>query len=138
MTTTRETIEAAFRGDVELEAARPAVDEALGLLDRGEARLAEPGPEGWTVNGWLQEAILLHFRLARMAVIELLEGAPRAACEQRLIERTRQYAKRQQTWLKRLTDVRLVDGTLDVSEAAAQIEVLLAAERARSPLPSAP
>ena len=30
--TTRETIEAAFRGDLEPEAARAAVDEALGLL----------------------------------------------------------------------------------------------------------
>ena len=54
-------------------------------------------------------------------VIELLEGAPRAACEQRLVERTRQYAKRQQTWLQRLTRVHLVDGTLPVNEAAAQI-----------------
>jgi len=71
-------------------------------------------------------------------VIELLEGAPRAACEQRLVERTRQYAKRQQTWLRRLSRVHLVDGTLPVNEAAAQIDVLLAAERERSPLPSAP
>ena len=71
-------------------------------------------------------------------VIELLEGAPRAACEQRLVERTRQYAKRQQTWLRRLSRVHLVDGTLAVNEAAAQIDVLLAAERERSPLPSAP
>ena len=68
--TTRETIEAAFRGDIDAEAARDAVDEALGLLDRGEARLAEPGPDGWTVHGWLQQAILLHFRLQRMEVIE--------------------------------------------------------------------
>ena len=71
-------------------------------------------------------------------VVELLEGAPRAACEQRLVERTRQYAKRQQTWLRRLRRVRLVDGTLPVNEAAAEIEVLLAAGRERSPLPSAP
>ena len=59
MTTTRETIEAAFSGAIPAEDARAAVDEALGLLDRGEARLAEPGPDGWTVNGWLKEAILL-------------------------------------------------------------------------------
>ena len=64
-------------------------------------------------------------------VVELLEGAPRAACEQRLVERTRQYAKRQQTWLRRLRRVRLVDGTLPVNEAAAEIEVLLAAGRER-------
>ena len=44
--------------------------DAIGLLDRGEARLAEHGPDGWTVNGWLQQAILLHFRLQQMEVIE--------------------------------------------------------------------
>ena len=65
MTTTRETIEAAFSGAIPAEEARAAVAEAIGLLDRGEARLAEPGPDGWTVNGWLQQAILLHFRLRR-------------------------------------------------------------------------
>ena len=68
--TTRETIEAAFRGDIPADEAAHAVAEAIALLDRGEARLAEPGADGWTVNGWLQEAILLHFRLQKMAVIE--------------------------------------------------------------------
>ena len=69
--TTRETIEAAFRGDLPVEEAADAVAEAIALLDTGEARLAEPGPDGaWTMNGWLQEAILLHFRFALMAVID--------------------------------------------------------------------
>ncbi len=70
MTTTRETIEAAFNGAIPAADARAAVDEAIGLLDRGEARLADHGPDGWTVNGWLQQAILLHFRLQQMEVIE--------------------------------------------------------------------
>ncbi|MDX6377178.1 MAG: 2,3,4,5-tetrahydropyridine-2,6-dicarboxylate N-succinyltransferase [Gaiellaceae bacterium] len=70
MRTTRETIEAAFSGAIPAADARAAVDEAIGLLDRGEARLADPGPDGWTVNGWLQQAILLHFRLQQMEVIE--------------------------------------------------------------------
>ena len=70
MTTTRETIEAAFSGAIAAEDARAAVADAIGLLDRGEARLAEHGPDGWTVNGWLQQAILLHFRLQQMEVIE--------------------------------------------------------------------
>ncbi len=49
--TTRETIEAAFRGDLPVEEAADAVAEAIALLDTGEARLAEPGPDGaWTVN----------------------------------------------------------------------------------------
>jgi 2,3,4,5-tetrahydropyridine-2-carboxylate N-succinyltransferase len=69
--TTRETIEAAFRGDIETEEARDAVAAAIGALDRGEERLAERDANGaWQVNGWLQQAILLHFRLASMAVVE--------------------------------------------------------------------
>jgi 2,3,4,5-tetrahydropyridine-2,6-dicarboxylate N-succinyltransferase len=43
-------------------AARAAVDEALGLLDRGVIRVAEPSAEGWVVNGWVRMAILLYFR----------------------------------------------------------------------------
>jgi 2,3,4,5-tetrahydropyridine-2-carboxylate N-succinyltransferase len=68
--TARETIEAAFRGDLDAERARAAVAEAIRLLDTGEERLAEPTPDGWVVNSWLQQAILLHFRLQEMAVIE--------------------------------------------------------------------
>ncbi len=43
---------------------RKVVDEALGLLDSGRARVAEPdGKGGWTVNQWLKKAVLLSFRL---------------------------------------------------------------------------
>ena len=42
---------------------RDAVEEAFRLLDTGEARVAEPGPDGWTVNQWLKKAVLLSFRL---------------------------------------------------------------------------
>ena len=42
---------------------RAAVEEALGLLDAGELRVAEPGPDGWVVNEWLKKAVLLSFRL---------------------------------------------------------------------------
>ena len=42
---------------------RTAVDEALGLLDAGKMRVAEPGPDGWVVNEWLKKAVLLSFRL---------------------------------------------------------------------------
>ena len=68
------TIEAAFdnrdsigpdtTGDV-----RDAVVQALGLLDRGEARVAEKGAEGWVVNQWLKKAVLLSFRLNDMTAI---------------------------------------------------------------------
>jgi len=45
-------------------AVREAVDAALGLLDEGSARVAEPdGAGGWRVNQWLKKAVLLSFRL---------------------------------------------------------------------------
>jgi 2,3,4,5-tetrahydropyridine-2-carboxylate N-succinyltransferase len=69
------TIDAAFenRNDVSPStkgAVREAVDEALDLLDRGEARVAEKQANGaWQVNQWLKKAVLLSFRLNDMSVI---------------------------------------------------------------------
>jgi 2,3,4,5-tetrahydropyridine-2-carboxylate N-succinyltransferase len=63
------TIDAAWDARDELDFAttgevRDAVERVLGLLDRGEARVAEPdGAEGWRVNQWLKKAVLLSFRL---------------------------------------------------------------------------
>ena len=61
------------RGDV-----RDAVENALDLLDRGKARVAEKlpgatGPNSWKVNQWLKKAVLLSFRLNDNA---LIEGGP--------------------------------------------------------------
>ncbi|MDP2410133.1 MAG: 2,3,4,5-tetrahydropyridine-2,6-dicarboxylate N-succinyltransferase [Pseudolabrys sp.] len=51
-------------------AVRKAVDTALGLLDSGEARVAERQSDGvWQVNQWLKKAVLLSFRLNDMSVI---------------------------------------------------------------------
>jgi 2,3,4,5-tetrahydropyridine-2,6-dicarboxylate N-succinyltransferase len=51
---------------------RDAVDEALNLLDRGAARVAERRADGtWQVNQWLKKAVLLSFRLADMSVVPL-------------------------------------------------------------------
>ncbi len=51
-------------------AVRKAVDAALELLDRGQARVAEKRPDGsWQVNQWLKKAVLLSFRLNDMSVI---------------------------------------------------------------------
>ena len=44
-------------------AVRDAVVAALELLDSGQARVAEKGADGWTVNQWLKKAVLLSFRL---------------------------------------------------------------------------
>jgi 2,3,4,5-tetrahydropyridine-2,6-dicarboxylate N-succinyltransferase len=48
---------------------RDAVDEALMLLDRGEARVAEKKDGVWSVNQWLKKAVLLSFRLNDMGLI---------------------------------------------------------------------
>jgi 2,3,4,5-tetrahydropyridine-2-carboxylate N-succinyltransferase len=65
----RDAISAATTGAV-----RDAVDEALGLLDSGQARVAEKQADGdWVVNQWLKKAVLLSFRLNDM---EVISGAP--------------------------------------------------------------
>ena len=49
---------------------RAPVEAALTLLDRGEARVAEPdGTGGWWVNQWLKQAVLLSFRLYDNALV---------------------------------------------------------------------
>tara|TARA_A100001391_G_scaffold83275_2_gene54517 strand:- start:19487 stop:20329 length:843 start_codon:yes stop_codon:yes gene_type:complete len=68
-------IEAAFedRANVTVASREVAgvVNEALQLLDSGEARVAEPdGNGGWQVNQWLKKAVLLSFRLRDNVVIE--------------------------------------------------------------------
>ncbi len=68
------TIDAAFEDRANIgtdtgDPVRGAVNAALGILDRGEARVAEKGPNGWTVNQWLKKAVLLSFRLNPMAAI---------------------------------------------------------------------
>jgi 2,3,4,5-tetrahydropyridine-2-carboxylate N-succinyltransferase len=50
-------------------AVREAVDEALNLLDSGQARVAEKSGNEWTVNQWLKKAVLLSFRLNDMTAI---------------------------------------------------------------------
>lgn len=47
------------------------VEAAIGLLDRGEARVAEPGPDGWTVHAWAKQAVLLYFRIRDLATSEV-------------------------------------------------------------------
>jgi len=63
----RDTINPETSGEV-----RSAVEEALGLLDGGQLRVAEPignGNHQWQVNQWLKKAVLLSFRLNPMNVI---------------------------------------------------------------------
>src|SRR5262245_16355670 len=48
------------------EDARTVFDELLHELERGRIRAAEPGADGWQVNAWVKEGILLGFRLGRL------------------------------------------------------------------------
>jgi 2,3,4,5-tetrahydropyridine-2-carboxylate N-succinyltransferase len=65
----RDEIGPSTKGEV-----REAVEEALDLLDRGAARVAERASDGsWRVNQWLKKAVLLSFRLNDMSEIA---GAP--------------------------------------------------------------
>ena len=50
---------------------REAVDEAIGLLDSGAVRVAEPAGSGWRVHEWLKKAVLLYFRLHDNAPVEM-------------------------------------------------------------------
>jgi len=68
----RDGVSTATRGEV-----RDAVDHALELLDKGEARVAERQASGkWKVNQWLKKAVLLSFRLNDMSAIS---GGPGSA-----------------------------------------------------------
>ena len=42
---------------------KEAVEAVIGLLDRGEARVAEKIDGQWAVSAWLKQAVLLYFRL---------------------------------------------------------------------------
>jgi len=56
----------AIRGDTDLIA---AVQDALELLDSGNARMAEKVDGDWRVNQWLKKAVLLSFHLNDSQVI---------------------------------------------------------------------
>ena len=61
----RETVSTTTRGEI-----RDAVERALELLDKGEARVAEHEASGkWKVHQWLKKAVLLSFRLNDMSAI---------------------------------------------------------------------
>lgn len=72
----KDTIEAHFenRSRITPSTATPelhaAVRHAVELLDRGEARVAEPRDGHWLVNEWLKKAVLLYFRLHSNRVID--------------------------------------------------------------------
>jgi 2,3,4,5-tetrahydropyridine-2,6-dicarboxylate N-succinyltransferase len=64
----RTSIEATFAEPRRLDAAenRQAVEDTIAALDRGELRLAEPADGDWIVHSWIQQAILLYFRVRQL------------------------------------------------------------------------
>jgi 2,3,4,5-tetrahydropyridine-2-carboxylate N-succinyltransferase len=67
----RETVSPASGAEV-----RAPIEAVLDLLDSGRLRVAEPRPDGWAVNAWAKQAVLLSFRLNECAPMPGAGGAP--------------------------------------------------------------
>jgi len=50
---------------------REAINETLSLLDAGRLRVAEPSNQGWVVNEWVKQAIILYFPIRQMETMEV-------------------------------------------------------------------
>lgn len=46
-----------------------AIDQIIGLLDKGQLRTAEPTAHGWQVNEWVKKAVILYFPTQKMETI---------------------------------------------------------------------
>ena len=66
-TITKAYTDSSYRDDM----VKDAVEATIGLLDRGECRVAEKIDGTWVTHAWLKQAILLYFELAQMEVIEM-------------------------------------------------------------------
>lgn len=52
------------------KASLEAVQDTIAALDGGRVRVAEPDGDGWRVNQWVKQAILLYFQMAGMQTID--------------------------------------------------------------------
>jgi 2,3,4,5-tetrahydropyridine-2-carboxylate N-succinyltransferase len=50
---------------------RKAIEEVIGLMDKGKIRVAEPADGGWIVNEWVKKAVILYFPIREMKVTEV-------------------------------------------------------------------
>ncbi|MFO8022944.1 MAG: 2,3,4,5-tetrahydropyridine-2,6-dicarboxylate N-succinyltransferase [Perlabentimonas sp.] len=48
-----------------------AVEATIGLLDKGDIRVAEPTSDGWLVNEWVKKAVVMYFPSRKMETIEV-------------------------------------------------------------------
>lgn len=65
----RTAVEAAFADLDLLPGATDAVRRTIAALDRGQVRVAAKTSNGWVVNEWVKEAILLYFRLTEVVTM---------------------------------------------------------------------
>jgi len=49
---------------------REAIEVTIGMLDRGEVRVAEADGDDWLVHEWVKQAVLLYFRIRGLEVSE--------------------------------------------------------------------
>ena len=61
----RAAVEEAQRDRATLERHASAVREVVYRLDQGTLRVAEKDSGGWTIHGWIQQAINLFFGLSQ-------------------------------------------------------------------------
>jgi len=64
----RAAVEEAQRDRASLDRHANAVREVIYRLDQGTLRVAEKGSTGWTIHGWIQQAINLFFSVAQSEV----------------------------------------------------------------------
>lgn len=48
-----------------------AVEQVIEAVDKGALRTAEPGPDGWQVNEWVKQAVLMYFGIRKMETFVL-------------------------------------------------------------------
>ena len=72
MDTLKAKIEAAWENRELLKDAETqrAIREVIGLLDAGELRCANPGPDGWEVQEWVKKGVVLYFPIQKMETLE--------------------------------------------------------------------
>ncbi len=74
--TLRSTIDSAFEQRATIAPGKvpagigAAIEDTIGLLDRGAARVAEHDGRRWVVNEWLKKAVLLYFRTHDNSVVD--------------------------------------------------------------------
>ncbi|SDG24043.1 2,3,4,5-tetrahydropyridine-2,6-dicarboxylate N-succinyltransferase [Chitinophaga filiformis] len=69
----KELVKAAWENRALLQESQysDAVKCVIEAVDKGKSRVAEPGENGWVVNEWVKQAILMYFSIQPMETIDL-------------------------------------------------------------------